>query len=147
MGSFCTYNYKDTYSCKNMRLDENETCIYCGAGINIMKDNELTDRIRDMVDKYYNKESKIDNYYTLTSMIKRFVKKEMVMFRLDRKDLKSLIKGTGVHKIHENNKIVQRAGYLNDDVNGIQLWTNLDDLSNDELYELYLICKNSYRLI
>jgi hypothetical protein len=29
----CTYNYKDAYSCHIMKLDSNETCIYCGANI------------------------------------------------------------------------------------------------------------------
>jgi hypothetical protein len=63
---------------------------------------------------------------------------------LDRKTLKSLIKGTNVNYGEFNNPLVKKAGHNYSDQYGRTDWRSLSDLTDKELYELYLICKNSW---
>lgn len=60
---------------------------------------------------------------------------------LNRKDIISLIKGTSVIYGQFNNHLVIKAGHSYSDQYGRTEWSNLDNLTEDELWELYTICK------
>ena len=62
---------------------------------------------------------------------------------LETKDLISLIKGYDLDYSEFNNSLVKKAGYLYDDIYGNSRWENIKSLSDEELYELFLICKTS----
>lgn len=63
---------------------------------------------------------------------------------LDKKTLIILIKGTGCSYTAFNNQLVTKAGHSYSDCYGTTSWSSLDELTELELYELYLICKNSW---
>ena len=63
---------------------------------------------------------------------------------LDKSGLKSLVKGTQPNYSEWNNTLVKKAGYSYDDQYGRNDWANLDSLTEEELYQLYLICTNSW---
>jgi hypothetical protein len=64
---------------------------------------------------------------------------------VDRKDLKALVKGVVPSYSEFNNELVIKAGHSYSDQYGKTDWNNLNDLTDDELYSLYLICKNSWK--
>ena len=63
----------------------------------------------------------------------------------DREDLKALIKGKGVYYSQFNNALVKKAGHFYSDQYGRTSWNSINILSNEELAELYVICKNSWQ--
>jgi hypothetical protein len=63
---------------------------------------------------------------------------------LDRKGLEALIKGTEANYNVFNNSLVKKAGHDYSDQYGRTNWRSLDKLTDDEVYRLYLICKNSW---
>lgn len=65
---------------------------------------------------------------------------------LDRKGLESLIKGTGPHFDAFKNNLVVKAGFEYSDQYGRIDWRNLSSLTDNELYELYIICRKSWEL-
>lgn len=62
---------------------------------------------------------------------------------LDRSLLETLVKGSKVSYIKEGHPLVKKAGHEYSDCYGKTSWHNLRALSDDELFELYEICKNS----
>jgi hypothetical protein len=64
---------------------------------------------------------------------------------LGRKELKSLVRGTQVNYNKFNDPLVKKAGHDYSDQYGRTVWRSLSDLTDEELYELYLICKNSWK--
>ena len=63
---------------------------------------------------------------------------------LDREDLFSLIKGSCPNYSEFNNPLVLKAGHSYSDQYGRTYWSNLKELSDEELLQLYYICKNSW---
>lgn len=63
---------------------------------------------------------------------------------LDRKDLETLVEGSSPNYKEFNNLLVRKAGHSYSDQYGTTYWENLHKLSENELYELYLINKNSW---
>lgn len=63
---------------------------------------------------------------------------------LEKEDLISLVKGNSPYYSEFNNPLILKAGHSYSDQYGKTSWSNLNNLSKDELYELYLICKNSW---
>lgn len=64
---------------------------------------------------------------------------------IDRQDFIALIKGYGIHYSEFDNPLVKKAGHSYRDQYGIHDWDSLEILSDDELYKLYLISKNSWQ--
>lgn len=64
--------------------------------------------------------------------------------KLDRKDLETLVKGTSVYYSEFENELVKKAGHFYSDQYGKTTWDYLNRLTDEEIYKLYLICKNSY---
>ena len=63
---------------------------------------------------------------------------------LDRKGLEILVKGSQPYYNEFDNHLVKKAGHDYSDQYGRTSWRNLDALTDDELYEVYLICRNSW---
>ena len=67
-----------------------------------------------------------------------------MILKLDRQDLETLVKGSSPNYNQFNNPLVKKAGHSYYDQYGRTDWSNLKDLTYTELYELYLICKDSW---
>ena len=63
---------------------------------------------------------------------------------LDRKGLEILVKGSQPYYNEFENPLVQKAGHEYLDQYGRTNWRNLKALTDEELYEVYLICRNSW---
>ncbi len=63
---------------------------------------------------------------------------------LDRKGLETLVKGSQPYYNEFENPLVIKAGHSYSDQYGRTTWGNLSALTDEELYKLYEICKNSY---
>ena len=64
---------------------------------------------------------------------------------LDRKDLEALVKGYGVSYSGFNHPLVKVAGHSYSDQYGRTSWGGLSKLSDEQLYVLYCVCKNSWK--
>ncbi len=64
---------------------------------------------------------------------------------LDRKDLEALVKGIGVSYSEFNHPLVKIAGHSYSDQYGRTDWRSLDKLSDEGLFDLYIVCKNSWK--
>ena len=62
---------------------------------------------------------------------------------IDRYGLEILVKGSNPHYNQFNNPLVKKAGHRFSDQYGSS-WKSLNNLTDDELYQLYIICKNSW---
>jgi hypothetical protein len=60
---------------------------------------------------------------------------------LDRDSLESLVKGSQPSYENFEHPLVKRAGHSYNDQYGKTSWNNLKNLTDTELYQLYLICK------
>jgi hypothetical protein len=67
-----------------------------------------------------------------------------MLIDLDRKGLVSLIKGTDVNYNKYDNPLVKKGGHSYSDQYGRTSWSNLENLTEAELYTLYLICRDSW---
>lgn len=63
---------------------------------------------------------------------------------LDRKALETLVKGSQPYYNEFENPLVKKAGHSYSDQYGRTSWESIENLTDDELYELYEICKNSW---
>ncbi len=63
---------------------------------------------------------------------------------LERKDLEALVKGKPPYYNEFNNPLVIKAGYRYSDQYGKNSWDSLSELTDEEMYNLYIICKNSW---
>ncbi len=60
---------------------------------------------------------------------------------LDREDLEALVKGSSpAYSVFEN-PLLKKAGHSYSDQYGRTSWSSLSKLSDEELYQLYKICK------
>ena len=64
---------------------------------------------------------------------------------LDKIDLKALVKGRPPNYGEFDNPLVKKAGHSYSDQYGRTSWNNLDELTDGELYSLYIICKASWK--
>lgn len=62
---------------------------------------------------------------------------------LNTKDLQTLIKGSSPSYSDFNNALVKKAGHSYSDQYGWTTWSSLNKLSDQELWNLYQICKNN----
>jgi hypothetical protein len=63
---------------------------------------------------------------------------------LDRKGLETLVNGSQLYYNEFENPLVKKAGHNYSDQYGRTSWQSLNNLTDDELYQLYLICRNSW---
>jgi len=63
---------------------------------------------------------------------------------LDREGLEALVKGSHPNYNAFNNPLTIKAGHLYRDQYGSTEWRNLESLNEEELFELYIICRNSW---
>ena len=63
---------------------------------------------------------------------------------LDRKGLETLVKGSQPYYNEFENELVKKAGHSYSDQYSRTSWSNLSDLTEKELYNLYEICRNSW---
>jgi hypothetical protein len=63
---------------------------------------------------------------------------------LNRKGLECLVKGSEPNYSEFDNTLVKKAGHLYSDQYGRTRWDSLSNLTDEELYELHLICINSW---
>lgn len=63
---------------------------------------------------------------------------------IDRKAVETLIKKTPPHYDLFENPLIKKAGHEYRDQGGYTFWTSLEDLTDNELCELYHTCKNSW---
>ena len=68
----------------------------------------------------------------------------IMLVELDRKHLVHLVKGCGPHYREFNNPLVKKAGHSFSDSTDNTSWSKLHELTDEELYQLYLICRNSW---
>jgi hypothetical protein len=73
-------------------------------------------------------------------MVKNFKMK----VELNRKSLEALVKGSEPHYSQFNNPLVKRAGHSYSDQYGKTSWDNLSNLTDEELYQLHLTCRDSW---
>ena len=64
---------------------------------------------------------------------------------LTTKELQSMVKGRSPYYDEFNHPLVKKAGHSYCEPYGSTSWSNLDNLTDEELYELYLINKNSWK--
>lgn len=62
---------------------------------------------------------------------------------LDRKGLETLVKGSQPYYNEFDNPLIKKAGHDYSDQYGRTSWRNLSALTDEELYKVYLICRNS----
>lgn len=62
---------------------------------------------------------------------------------LDRKGLEALVKGSQLNYNKFKDELVQKSGHSYSDQYGRTSWSNLSNLTEGELYELYKICINN----
>lgn len=63
---------------------------------------------------------------------------------LDREGLEILVKGSEPSFEEFDNPLVVKAGMRYSDQYGTIKWLSLKNITDDELYQLYLICRNSW---
>jgi hypothetical protein len=63
---------------------------------------------------------------------------------LDRKGLEILVSGSVPYYNEFDNPLIKKAGHDYSDQYGRTSWRYLGELTDDELYEVYLICRNSW---
>lgn len=63
---------------------------------------------------------------------------------LDIKGLQILVNGSSPHYREFDNELVRKAGHSYSDQYGKTTWDKLSCLTDDELYRLYIICKESW---
>jgi hypothetical protein len=63
---------------------------------------------------------------------------------LDTKGLQTLVKGSQLYYDEFNHPLILKSGHAYSDQYGRTSWHNLDNLTDAELYEVYLICKKSF---
>ena len=63
---------------------------------------------------------------------------------LNRKDLEALVMGGYPNYSEFDNPLVKKAGHSYSDQYGRTSWDNLDGLTDEELYQLHLICRDSW---
>jgi hypothetical protein len=63
---------------------------------------------------------------------------------LDRKGLEILVNGSQPNYNEFENPLVKKAGHDYSDEYGWTIWRSLNNLTDDELYQLYVICRNSW---
>jgi len=67
----------------------------------------------------------------------------MMLVELDRIGLEILVKGCNPYYIDTSNYLVKKAGRDWNDMCGVTKWRTLENLTDNELYELYLFCRNT----
>lgn len=80
----------------------------------------------------------IENGYNLTKQ------KMKIEVELDRKSLEVLVKDSEPNYSEFDNTLVKKAGHFYSDQSGRTTWGNLSTLDDKELYQLHLICRNSW---
>ena len=68
----------------------------------------------------------------------------IMKIELDRKGLEILVSGSQPYYDEFDNPLVKKAGHDYSDQYGRTNWHNLSALTDEELYEVYLICRNSW---
>lgn len=63
---------------------------------------------------------------------------------LDRKGLETLVNGSQPYYGEFENTLVKKGGFDYSDRYGKTSWCSLNNLTDDELYQLYIICRNSW---
>lgn len=63
---------------------------------------------------------------------------------LDRHGLERLVRGCSPNYDEFDNPLIKKAGHRYSDQYGRTSWDKIDDLTDEELYEVYLICKRSW---
>ena len=63
---------------------------------------------------------------------------------LDRKGLEILVNGSQPYYNEFENALVKKAGHDYSDQYCRTSWRSLNNLTDDELYQLYVICRNSW---
>jgi hypothetical protein len=66
---------------------------------------------------------------------------------LDSTGLRTLVNGSVPYYDVFNHPLVKKAGHRFSDQYIRTSWNRLNDLTDEELYELYLICRNSWKNI
>lgn len=69
-----------------------------------------------------------------------------MIVELDRKGLEILVLGSQPHYNQFDNPLVKKAGHDYSDQYGKTSWNSLKNLTDDEIYQLYVICRNSWSL-
>lgn len=67
-----------------------------------------------------------------------------MIIEFDRKGLEILVGGSSPHYNEFDNYLVKKAGHDYSDQYGRTNWRSLNNLTDDELYQLYIICRNSW---
>lgn len=67
-----------------------------------------------------------------------------MIVELNRKSLENLVKGSYPNYHEFDNLLVRKAGHRYYDQYGKTEWNSLSKLSDEELYQLHLICQNSW---
>lgn len=70
---------------------------------------------------------------------------DKLLIELDRKDLEAMIKGSELNYHEFDNPLVILAGHSYSDQYGKTSWRHLNSLTNSQIWELRIICKNSWK--
>ena len=66
-----------------------------------------------------------------------------MIIELDRKGLEMLIKGNSIGYEYFDHTLVKKAGHRYSDCYGKTEWNDLKNLTEEELYVLYLMCREN----
>ncbi len=66
------------------------------------------------------------------------------MAQMDRRSLEALVKGSSPNYKHFSHPLVKKAGHSYSDQYGLTRWGSLSDLTNQELYDLHILCRDSW---
>lgn len=72
------------------------------------------------------------------------INKRIMTIDINRKGLIFLILGSNPNYNEIDNPLVKKAGHKYYEQYGTSSWYNLNTLTNEELYKLYIICRNSW---
>ena len=67
-----------------------------------------------------------------------------MIVELNRKSLEALVKGSEPDYSQFDNPLVKKAGHSYSDQYGRTSWYSLSKLTDEELYKLHLICRDSW---
>ena len=67
-----------------------------------------------------------------------------MQIELDRKGLEILVNGSCPNYSEMDNQLVKKAGHDYSYQYGRTTWRNLSNVTDEELYQIYVICRNSW---
>jgi hypothetical protein len=69
----------------------------------------------------------------------------MINFNLDKEDLISLLKGTVPNYSIMNNPLIDNNGYFNGSYGTWNWYSKIENLDEETIFKMYMLCKESWK--